>query len=225
MNTNARIALIRGILLAAAFVVWTWLVTAVDVQPIGPGGSAVGFAGLNRRFHALTGVHMALYTVTDWLGLVPLFVCMAFGTLGLLQWIGRRRLLKVDRDLILLGIHYIVVMAGYLFFEAVPINYRPILIGGIAEASYPSSTTLLVLGVMPTLVFQVSRRSQSTFLVKTVRTVVSVFSAFMVTGRLICGVHWLTDIAGAILLSLSAFHLYIAAVNYGCQGGLNRGIS
>ena len=48
---------------------------------------------------------------------------------------------------------------------------------------------------------------------------------FVVTGRLICGVHWLTDIAGAILLSLSAFHLYVAAVNYGCQGGLNRGIS
>ena len=102
---------------------------------------------------------MAIYTITDWLGLVPIFVCMTFGGVGFVQLIKRKSLFKVDRDLIFLGIYYVAVIFGYLIFEMIPINYRPILIDGMLEASYPSSTTLLVLSVMPTLVYQVNRRS------------------------------------------------------------------
>ncbi len=53
------------------------------------------------------------------------------------------------------------MIAGYLIFESIPINYRPIPINGVMEASYPSSTTLLVLSVMPTLNFQVKRRIEN----------------------------------------------------------------
>ena len=82
--------------LLAAFLLWTAAVCLVDVQAIGPKGSEVGFAGLNGWFHALTGVHMTLYIITDWMGLIPLAVAMGFGLLGLVQWIKRKRLRKVD---------------------------------------------------------------------------------------------------------------------------------
>ena len=74
---------------------------------------------------------------------------IGFGMLGLLQWIRRKSIAKVDRDILLLGGYYILVILDYLIFEMIPINYRPILINGVMEASYPSSTTLLVLSVMP----------------------------------------------------------------------------
>lgn len=184
----------------------------VDVQAVGPNGSKVGFATFNTWFHQLTGVHWTLYTVTDWLGLAPIAVCLCFGCLGLCQLIKRRSLFKVDADILLLGGYYILVILGYLFFEIVPINYRPVLIGGFLEASYPSSTTLLVLSVMPTLIFQINRRRQN----KTVKNVVTgfvvLFSAFMVIGRLISGVHWATDIIGSVLLSFGLFNLYQSAV-------------
>lgn len=54
-------------------------------------------------------------------------------------------------------IYYAVVIFAYLVFEMIPINYRPVLIDGGMEVSYPSSTTLLVLCVMPTLVEQAAR--------------------------------------------------------------------
>ena len=38
------------------------------------------------------------------------------------------------------------------------------------------------------------------------------FSAFMVIGRLIAGVHWFTDIVGAVLLSAGLYCIYKAAV-------------
>ena len=209
---NGRKGLAAGAALVLAFILWTVLIQCVDVRPVGQNGTNVGFAALNTWFHRLTGVHMALYTVTDWLGLVPIAVCVGFGVLGLLQWIKRKSLAKVDADILLLGGYYILVILGYLIFEMIPINYRPIPIDGAMEASYPSSTTLLVLSVMPTLVFQVNERAGSVT-VKRVTAVLSVlFSLFMVLGRLTAGVHWLTDIVGAVLLSTGLYLLYRSAV-------------
>ena len=133
----------------ALFALWTGLLGVVDVQPIGPRESKVGFATINGWFHRLTGVHMGLYVITDWLGLVPIAVCLCFAILGLVQWIRRGKIVKVDASILLLGLYYIAVMAVYILFEYVVINRRPILIDGFLEASYPSSTTLLVLCVMP----------------------------------------------------------------------------
>lgn len=158
MKKNKTQNLLAGILLLVGFSVWTFLIQMVDVQPIGPNGSSVGFAALNGWFHQLTGVHWMLYTLTDWLGLVPIFVCLIFAGMGFVQLVQRKSLLKVDLDIILLGVYYVFVIFGYLLFEMMPINYRPVLIEGFLEASYPSSTTLLVLSVMPTLYFQAQRR-------------------------------------------------------------------
>ena len=194
------------------FVVWTTLIQTVDVQPAGQNGTDIGFATINSWFHKMTGVHMAIYTITDWLGLVPIFICMIFAGIGLIQLIKRKNLLKVDYDILVLGIYYIIVIFGYLIFEMIPINYRPILIDGFMEASYPSSTTLLVLSVMPTLWFQAKRRMKNEALLKCVCLFSILFSIFMVVGRTVAGVHWLTDIMGSILLSTGLFLLYRAIV-------------
>ena len=154
MKEDGKRILFLGSIFIVAFIIWTLMVQKIDVQPFGVKGTNIGFATINCWFHKLTGVNMDLYFITDWLGLIPIFVCMIFGGLGAVQLIDRRSLLKVDYDIIILGIYYIIVILGYLIFEMMPINYRPILIEGVMEASYPSSTTLLVLCVMPTLVEQ-----------------------------------------------------------------------
>ena len=200
-------------MLTAAFAVWTVLIQIIDVQPVGQNGTNIGFSTFNCRFHQLTGVHMAVYTITDWLGLVPIAVCMIFGAMGLVQWIRRRNLLKVDADLMILGIYYIVVIFCYLIFEMIPINYRPVPIDGRMEASYPSSTTLLVLSVMPTLIEQMNRRMGNKKWRQILTISAILFSVFMTFGRLISGVHWFTDIVGSVLLSAGLFCLYQASVS------------
>jgi len=206
--------LLTGAGLLLLFILWTVLIQCVDVQAVGPQNSKVGFASWNVRIHSLTGVNMTLYTVTDWLGLVPIFICGCFGIIGLGQWIQRKHLFRVDSDILILGVYYLVVISGYLLFEMVPINYRPILIDGYLEASYPSSTTLLVLSVMPTLKLQADRRCGRKILRQLATAFTVLFSMFMVVGRLISGVHWATDIIGSVLLSAGLFCLYDAAVIY-----------
>ena len=212
MIAKGKKALVYGGAFILAFVLWTILIQTFDVKYIGINDTKVGFATINSLFHSLTGVNMTLYIITDWLGLVPVFICMVFGFIGLIQWIKRRNILKVDLDIIFLGIYYVIVVLCYLIFEMIPINYRPIFINGFMEASYPSSTTLLVLAVMPTLVFQTCRRLKSDILKRVINFVAILFSIFMVLGRLLSGVHWLTDIIGSILLSCGLFYIYKGTV-------------
>ena len=195
-----------------AFLLWTVAIQFVDVQAIGPQESSVGFATINQFVHNLTGVHMSLYAITDWLGLVPLAFVMGFALLGLVQWIKRKYLLKVDYSILVLGGFYIVVMAVYVLFEVFVVNYRPVLIGGILEASYPSSTTMLVMCVMPTAIMQFNARIKNNILKRFVASAITVFVVFMVIGRLLSGVHWFTDIIGGALLSAGLVMMYRAII-------------
>ena len=194
-------------ILLGAFVVWMAAVQLVDVQPIGPQGSTVGFATVNSWVHNLTGVHMSLYTVTDWLGLVPIAFAIGFALLGLIQWVKRKHLRQVDFSILVLGGFYLLVMAAYVLFEVFVINYRPVLINGALEASYPSSTTMLVMCVMPTVIMQLNARIKN-HTSRRCALGITAFRVFMVIGRLISGVHWLTDIIGGALLSAGLVMLY-----------------
>ena len=208
MKNRDRKKFYMAVGLLAVFVLWTVMIQRIDVAPIGPRESIVGFAALNGFFHNLTGVHMTLYVITDWLGLVPVAFGMGFGAIGLVQWIRRKHIKRVDFSILALGGFYIVVMAAYLFFESYVVNYRPVLINDYLEASYPSSTTLLVMCVMPTAAMQLNGRIKHPGFKKCVVLLIALFTGFMVVGRLISGVHWTTDIIGAALLSTGLILLY-----------------
>ncbi len=202
-----------GTSLLISFVLWTVLILFVDVRAIGPEGSSVGFSAINGFIHELTGVNWFLYTVTDWLGLVPIGVAFGFAVLGLVQWIKRKSLLKVDRSILTLGGFYIVIMAVYILFEIVVINYRPTLINGHLEASYPSSTTMLVTCVIPTAMMQLCARIKNDLFRRCVMFAIAVFIAFMVISRLVSGVHWISDIIGGVLLSAGLVMMYYSVSN------------
>ena len=197
-----------GIVFLSVFVIWTFLVRLIDVKNIGPNESSVGFAMLNGFLHSLIGVNFTLYTITDWLGLVPIAVAFCFAILGLVQLIKRKSLLKVDYSILALGVFYIFVIAVYIIFEIVVINYRPTLINGYLEASYPSSTTMLTACVMPTAAIQLYERIKRKSLRRFVIILIIAFTAFMVIGRIISGVHWISDIIGGALFSAGAVLIY-----------------
>ena len=201
MEKKEKKQLILGVGLVVAFAIWTWLIQKVDVQPVGQNGTDVGFATFNCWFHKLTGVHMELYILTDWLGLVPIGTALGFAVLGLVQLIQRKALRKVDRSILALGGFYLAVMAFYVLFEKAVVNYRPVLIEGVLEASYPSSTTMLALCVMPTAAMQLKARVRSGLARSVMLGMIAAFTAFLVFGRLLSGVHWLSDIVGGVLLS------------------------
>ena len=115
---NRKTCFLTGVTFIALFALLTLLIMTIDVRPVGQNGTNIGFATLNTGFHALTGANMTLYTITDWLGLVPIFICIIFGGVGLLQLIKRKSLFKVDKDIIILGIYYIYGGIVSIFYNA-----------------------------------------------------------------------------------------------------------
>ena len=213
MKRKAISQFILGGILLILFVLFTWSLTFFDVQPIGPHGSSVACASINHAVHKLFGVNMTLYNITDWAGVVAIFIVLGFAFLGFVQWIKRKRILKVDSSILILGVFYILVFGAYVFFEFNVINRRPVLINGILEASYPSSTTMLAMCVLPTAMMQFYRLIRNQKIRKTVIFLCGLFTAFMVIGRLVCGVHWFTDILGGLIFSIAMILLYCAANN------------
>ncbi len=213
MKKDRKTSLLVSISSLISFVLWTVLISFIDVKAIGPNGSSVGFATINEWFHELTGVHLTVYNITDWAGLVPIAFCLGFAVLGLVQWIRRKSILKVDQSILVLGGFYILTMAVYVIFESVVINYRPTLINGYLEVSYPSSTTLLVMCVMPTAIIQLNSHINNQTFRKIVSYSIMAFTGFVVIGRVISGVHWLTDIIGGALLSIGLVMMYRFVIN------------
>lgn len=211
MKKEIRKCLCLGVGIMVVFGLWTLAVQTIDVQAIGPQGSLVGVSTVNGWVHQFTGVHMMLYNITDWLSLVPVLFVLGFAVAGLMQWIRRRKLSKVDHSILALGGFYLAVMVAYIFFEIVVVNYRPVLIDGVLEPSYPSSTTMLVMCVMITAMIDLGERIRNGVLRCSVTVAIFGFTTFMVIGRLLSGVHWITDIIGGVLLSVGLVWLYCAA--------------
>ena len=193
---------------AALFVLWTVLLGLVDVDNVGPRSSHVGFSSLNSAFHSLTGVHMTLYVITDWLGLVPLGIAFAYAVFGFIQLCKRKSLFKVDKSILVLGVFYVAVIFIYVFFENVVINYRPVLINGNLEASYPSSTTMLSICVFISAIMALFNRVKGAGNKGIIIATFSLLTAFMVIARIISGVHWISDIIGGVLISCALIFTY-----------------
>lgn len=206
--------IITGILFLV-FLIFTVMVKTIDVQPVGPEESFVGFAGINQFVFELFGENLFWYSITDWLGAAAIAAALGFAVLGLFQLIIRRDIRKVDARVLLLGSFYLIIVVFYFFFERVIINYRPVLLSGSLEASFPSSHTMIVICIMVTAMLQFHYYLRHKKIWLWAADSISVLMIIVtVAGRLVSGVHWLTDIVGGILLSSALISLYCTALKY-----------
>lgn len=190
------------VLLVLISIIYTLLVKYVDTSTIGPNGSVVGFSSLNSFVFNLTGNNMTLYKITEILGIIPILIALMYAIIGLIQVIDRKSL-KVDKELIALGILYIIVILIYVFFEKCIINYRPVLIDGILEASYPSSHTLLSICICGSALLINKNLFNNKKIYKYINIISIISMVLIVLGRLLSGVHWASDIIGSIIISIT----------------------
>ena len=202
-----------GVFLTILSIVYTYLVKNYDVKSIGPNDSEVGFSKINAWFSNLVGSHMTIYKVTELLGYVVILIVGIYGLIGLYQLIKRKSLLKVDKELYILGGLYVSMALVYVFFEKFIINYRPVLIEGVLEASYPSSHTVLAICIcISSLIVSrnyIRKKHQSLVDIITILLLLSVF-----LGRTISGVHWISDILGGVLISSTLLMYFYTLYDY-----------
>lgn len=193
-------------------ILFTLLVKVVDVQQIGVEGTSIGFATINQFVFKTLKENELWYNITEILGLVALATVAIYGLIGLTQVIKRKSILKVDKEIIALGIFYVVVIGIYILFEKVIVNYRPVLIDGIKEASYPSSHTLMTICLCISAVI-INKKLFNNKITKYANLLLLVIMSTTVIGRLLSGVHWFTDIIGGILISTALLTTFYTIIN------------
>ena len=207
MNKKVR-NIIFSVLLIIISVAYTIIVMKVDVKPIGPQNSLVGLATINKYFSNIIISNMLIYKITDYLGYIAIGYICIYGLIGLIQLIKRKSLKKVDVEIYLLACFYVLVLGVYFLFEKIVINYRPVLMGGLLDPSYPSSHTVLA------MCFCGSSIIINNYLFKKSKLAIchNVFSIILlyaiIIGRFISGVHWFTDIVGGIIISFALLQLF-----------------
>ena len=71
---------------------------------------------------------------------------------------------------------------------------------------------MLALCILPTAMMQLKMRIRGDAVRRAILGILVAFTVFMVVGRLLSGVHWLSDIVGGVLLSAGLVTLYALAV-------------
>lgn len=190
------------------------LVKTFDVEMVGPKGTAIGLSHINKAVHEFLGENMLWYDITDILGLVAITVVAVFAVLGAIQLIKRKSIKKVDMKILTLGGLYAVMMLFYVLFEVVIINYRPIIMPDSTEpeAAFPSSHTMLVCVIMCSAVMVMKDYIKNAHLRLALQIVSAVIVAVTVVGRLLSGVHWLTDVFGGVLISITLLSIFKALI-------------
>lgn len=211
-NNNKRNIIISSILVFMA-ILFTILAKVIDVKPVGLDNTNLGFSTINKYVFDLLGTSNLWYEITKYLGVIAILIIFIYGLIGIIQLIKRKSLLKVDKEIIILGIFYIIVMIIYVFFEKVIINYRPVLEEGILEASYPSSHTLLTLFVSGSAIL-INKKLYSNKYIKVINILLFIMMILMPVGRLLSGVHWFTDILGGVLISSALLMSFYTVINY-----------
>jgi undecaprenyl-diphosphatase len=195
------------------FIIFTVLVKFVDVQPVGAEASLIGFANLNTAVFQLLGTNDFCYRLTQCLGIVAIATAARYAIDGFIQLIKRKSLFKVDREIISLGVLYALMLMIYVFFEKFIINYRPILLDGELEASFPSSHTILSICICVSSLIVSKKYVPKKYI--NITTFITVLLLTMVLlGRTISGVHWISDIVGGIIISITLLSYFITVLNW-----------
>ena len=200
---NKKRYLIGGFAFFLMFIIFTTIIKFVDVKNIGPHNSSVGLATINNFFVNKIGFHNKIYKLTEILGIIPIIIVLIYAIIGLYSLIEEKSFNKVNKNLYYLAIFYIIVLGIYVLFEKVIINFRPVIIEGILESSYPSSHTILAICICGSSIILNNAIFKINKIAKLENIISFIIIIMLPLLRFISGVHWFTDIIGGILLSLS----------------------
>lgn len=204
-----------GGVFAFLFLLLILALKTIDVASIGPDGSKVGLSKINLFFKDMFGVNTVWYDITKVIGVIAILTALCFAVVGVFQLIKGKSLKKVDKEVIALGVLYVVMACVYFLFEKIIVNVRPVFMPGSieAESSFPSSHTMLVCTIMGSALAVIDRYIKNKGICNVGKVLLTAMIILMIVGRLVSGVHWFTDILGGVLISAAMVFTFTGFVN------------
>ena len=197
------------IILGVMAVLLTVSLLFIDKKAVGPNGSEVGFATLNSGVFNAVGTSKTWDKITDVAIAAVLASGVVFAIYGLVQWVSRKKFSKIDWEIRMLGVVYAIMAVLYVLFEKLlVVNHRPVLEDGALEASFPSTHTMIAVTVALTVVLTLGKYVKNKAASWVLSGMLVVFVILIAAGRILAGMHWMTDVLGGLLYGATLVSLY-----------------
>lgn len=148
------------------------------------------------RVFATMGLDMNWDKATDIILIASLASLAVFAVLGLCQWIKRKSLKEVDRELLWMPLPLALMAVAYVVFDKfLVLNTRP---DGSGEASFPSTHVMVVTTIFLLIAMALSKYIKS----RPIRIILYLFMlgfvVLVAVGRVLANKHWASDVLGGL---------------------------
>lgn len=188
--------------------VLTILVKTVDIHYNEITKSNIGLYSLNKLF--LNNNLNVLKKISDIIFIFSLILIIIMFILLLMTYIKNKQINTKYKHFI----YYIIVLfvIWILFDKVLIINYRPILIDGLKEGSYPSTHIMVVTYVLLSISYLLKDKIKTNYaLTLNILSIVLILITFI--GRILSQMHWFTDGLCGLLIGIM-FHLLFRRSSY-----------
>ena len=138
-------------------------------------------------------------TVSDIILATSLATFAIFAILGFCQWIKRKSLKKVDKELLWAILPFILMVATYIVFDKfIILNTRP---NGSSEPSFPSTHTMVVATIFLITAIILPKYIKSRAARIVLDLMMLAFVVLVSIGRVLANMHWISDVVGGLVFA------------------------
>lgn len=148
--------------------------------------------------------------ITNIILIISILTLGVFAVLGLYQWIKRKSIIKVDRELIWMLLPLVLMAITYFIFDKLLVlNTRP---NGSGEPSFPSTHVMVVATIffITTLILPKYVKSKIVRIILEVLMFIGI--SLTCTGRVLANMHWPIDVIGGVAFAFIFSEIYYQIV-------------
>lgn len=170
--------------------------------------------GIEIGLYSFNNLLLPKKSIEEFSTISNIFMLISFGFFGIVGLMGlnelykKKSLKKVSYIYYLYVCMLLLIVIIYLFFEIVPINYRPILVDGKKEASFPSSHIFITSTLLLCSSYLFSKYINKNY-TKTLYIISIIMIVITTLGRLLSKNHWATDCIAGLLISSILFFGFV----------------
>lgn len=150
--------------------------------------------------------------ITDVILITALAILGVFAILGLTEWIRRKSLKKVDKQLLGMIPSLVLMAATYFIFDKLLVlNTRP---NGSGEPSFPSTHTMVATTIFLMTMLALPKYIKN----KPLRIILDIVMLALIIlvsiGRVAANMHWVSDVIGGLIFAVIFAGLYLLIVKH-----------
>ena len=156
--------------------------------------------------------------ITDIILIASIVILGLFAILGLIQWIMRKSLFKVDKQILWMILPMALMAIVYLVCDKIltpdKFSFMPTRPDGSGEPSFPSTHVMVVTTIFFCVSAALSKYIKSKPVLIILDIVMFALASLVATGRILSNKHSYIDVIGAVVCAFIFYEIYYYCIHH-----------